>query len=66
MNVKIDKAGSDNEAAGIDDFRVLASRLSDSPINDEKIGDAIALVRRIDDPPIPNHQVHGVAIPPQR
>ena len=42
MNVKIDKAGSDNEAAGIDDFRVLTSRLSDSPINDEKIGDAIA------------------------
>ena len=67
----VDPANKRDEIA---DLFIVDGRIADqsairnpkSEIEEIDASNLIAVVRRIDDPAISNHRVHGVAIPPQR
>ena len=66
------KPGATIKPAGVDFFdfgfrdRGLRKRSDNLSIDDQKVGDFVALVRRIDDAAVANDQRVHVAIPPQR
>ena len=68
MHMYVDQSRSDDEIARIN-FGSRTSgfgKLGDAAIDNPKIGNFIALVRRINDAAIANDRRAHVAIPPQR
>jgi hypothetical protein len=65
--MEVDKTGSDDEIAAVDNFGVGAALFRGNfPVDDEKIPNLITIVGGIDNAAVANDHVHCAEIPPQR
>jgi hypothetical protein len=63
----VDETRTNDQAGRVDDFTFAGWLIANFSIDEEEIGDLVAIVSRIDDTAVADDDgTHGVAIPPQR